>query len=615
MKSTLHYLFVLLLAGTLQNAPDKGTIQGIVVKAGTGQPLRGARISFRRLDGNNQGPLANVRTPVTTDAAGRFLVTGVDPGQYRVYTDREGYVRQEFGQRTATGGGSVISVSPGQRLEIQFQMLTASVISGRVTDEQGEPVAHLTVQAWTYQYSEGKRSLIQAASGQTNDLGEYRLFWLPPGEYFISVTMPGPAPETGETATADLSAPQTQDPAGKMAVTLATAIGAAGGFPDGLDGAALQRVAQVFDGREPAQIYFPGTSNPDSAAPIKLGTAAEMRAIDFNLRPIRTVNVRGRVVSPFPAARGGAAGRNNAQGIPAGFGPFVQGTQVSLSRAGAKAALASLGVGGTAVNGDGTFEIRGVAPGSYILTATAKQPSTPVYTARMRVEVGDTDLGNIVIAVRPGVSISGRVVVDSPPQNFRMTQLRVTLVASESVGGIPGLVPGLDSISSTVSEDGTLTLQNVGAQEYRVRVTGMPAGVYLIAGRLGSVDVLNSAFVPAEDDRNGFQLQLGATPGRVNGVVVDAKGNPYPGALTALVPDESRRGRLDLYSAIPTDQSGRFSFDNVAPGNYRILAWEEIPTGAYQDADYIRRFEARAKTVVVQPNGSAQTEVSVIPAN
>jgi hypothetical protein len=98
-------------------------------------------------------------------------------------------------------------------------------------------------------------------------------------------------------------------------------------------------------------------------------------------------------------------------------------------------------------------------------------------------------------------------------------------------------------------------------------------------------------------------------------VVVDAKGNPYPCALAALVPDESRRGRLDLYSAIPTDQSGRFSFNNVAPGNYRIFAWEEIPTGAYQDPDYIRRFEARAKPVIVQQNGSAETEVSVIPAN
>jgi hypothetical protein len=56
-------------------------------------------------------------------------------------------------------------------------------------------------------------------------------------------------------------------------------------------------------------------------------------------------------------------------------------------------------------------------------------------------------------------------------------------------------------------------------------------------------------------------------------------------------------------------------FNNVAPGTYRIIAWEEIPTGACQDPDYLSRFEARAKPVVVQENGSAETEVSVIPAN
>ena len=51
MKFTLHYLFVLLLAGGLQNAPGKGTIQGIVVKAGSGQPLRGRLNSNAPLGG------------------------------------------------------------------------------------------------------------------------------------------------------------------------------------------------------------------------------------------------------------------------------------------------------------------------------------------------------------------------------------------------------------------------------------------------------------------------------------------------------------------------------------------------------------------------------------
>jgi hypothetical protein len=600
-----------------QSASAKASIQGIVTKAGTGQVLRGARITFRRLDAG-QGPLSS-RTPVTTDATGRFSVTGVDPGQYRISAERDGYVRQEYGQRTATGSGAVISVVAGQRLELQFQLLPAGVISGRVADEQGEPASRITVQAWTYQYADGKRSLSQAGNAQTNDIGEYRLFWLPAGEYFVSATMPGGA--AAETATADLSAPLTGS--NRVVSEFVTALGAAGGFVGGLDAGALQSVVQVFEGREPAQIYFPGTLDPDSAAPIKLSAAAEMRAIDFTLRPIRTSTVRGRVVAPFPLTQAGGA----RQGGPLGF--LGQGTQVSLSRVGARAGFAALGLGGTAVNADGSFEIHGVAAGSYNLTAIARPPNGPPYSARTRVEVGDADVSNIVIGVRPNISIRGSIVIESPPQQFRMTQLRVALVptddplsgpmAAAAAGGARGganiVLPTIGGSNAPVAEDGTFTLQNVGAQDFRLRVSGLPAGTYLIGGRLGSVDVLNGPFAPGEDERNSLQLQLGSTPGRVSGVVLDVQGKPYAGAVTALVPDESRRGRSDLYFSIPTDQNGRFSFNSVPPGSYRIFAWDEIPTGAYQDPDYIRRFEARGKPVAVQQSGSVEIEVNVTPNN
>jgi hypothetical protein len=96
---------------------------------------------------------------------------------------------------------------------------------------------------------------------------------------------------------------------------------------------------------------------------------------------------------------------------------------------------------------------------------------------------------------------------------------------------------------------------------------------------------------------------------------VDAKGNPYFGALAALVPDEPRRGRADQYFSIPTDQHGRFVFMNVPPGSYRVFAWEEIPSGAHQDPDYVRRFETRGQPVVVQQNGSVETEVTLISAS
>jgi hypothetical protein len=281
------------------------------------------------------------------------------------------------------------------------------------------------------------------------------------------------------------------------------------------------------------------------------------------------------------------------------------------------------------VHPDGSFEIRGVAAGSYNLVATARAPDGQPHSARTRVEVSGADVSNIVIGVRPNISISGRIVIDSSPQQFRMTQLRVTLVSADDPlngstavaaerggrGGAAVAMPAIGGSTASVAEDGTFTLQNVAAQEYRLRVSGLPAGMYVVAGRLGSIDVLNGLFVPGEDERNSLQLQLGSTPGRVGGSVLDAQGKPYAGAVTALVPDESRRGRADLYFSIPTDQNGRFSFSDVPPGGYRIFAWDEIPAGAYQDPDYIRRFEARGKPVAVQQRSSVEMEVNVIPTN
>jgi len=135
-----------------------------------------------------------------------------------------------------------------------------------------------------------------------------------------------------------------------------------------------------------------------------------------------------------------------------------------------------------------------------------------------------------------------------------------------------------------------------------------------MAGRIGSDDAVNRPFVITGDQQVALQLQIGFAAGKVTGTVTDARGNPYQGALATLIPDETRRLRTDVYFSVPTDQNGAFSFPNVPPGSYKIFAWEEIPSGAYQDPEYIRPFEDRGQLVKVDANGTADVKVSVIPA-
>jgi len=76
----------------------------------------------------------------------------------------------------------------GQQVaDLAFRLTPASTISGRVLDSNGEPVPGVTVQALRSSYdATGKRTLQPVASDRTNDLGEYRIYWINAGRYFVS---------------------------------------------------------------------------------------------------------------------------------------------------------------------------------------------------------------------------------------------------------------------------------------------------------------------------------------------------------------------------------------------------------------------------------------------
>lgn len=165
-----------------------------------------------------------------------------------------------------------------------------------------------------------------------------------------------------------------------------------------------------------------------------------------------------------------------------------------------------------------------------------------------------------------------------------------------------------------MADDGTFTLKNVSQQmEYRVRVGGLPQGAYVMSGRIGNVEAVNQPFVIAGGQPGSLQLRIGFNAGEVKGKVVDAAGDPRAGVFTTLVPDEGRRQRVELFFSTETNRTGHFDFGNVPPGRYKVFAWEDIPEGAYQDPDFIRRYDDRGKSVDVEGGGSANAELSPIP--
>ena len=118
-------------------------------------------------------------------------LTACRPGEYRVVAMRSGYVTGEFGRRWPNGVGLPLTLAAGQAVgTIQIAMTPTAAISGRIRDRFDQPIGNVEVQALKATYQDGRRALTKVASVQSDDRGEYRLFWLPPGRYYLSARHP-----------------------------------------------------------------------------------------------------------------------------------------------------------------------------------------------------------------------------------------------------------------------------------------------------------------------------------------------------------------------------------------------------------------------------------------
>src|SRR5262245_41409578 len=172
-----------------QLPPGTASLAGTVVAMGTGQPIPNASVELRRLDCNNFSQPPEVVT-ATTDSNGRFTFRNLRAGGWCIVATFPGgaYTPAEYMQRGALGRGATIPVTDGQSVTgIQLSMAPTGGIAGRVRDSDGELMAHARVQVMESFAWEGQQRLYILQVAQTNDLGEYRFFWLPPGPYYIAV--------------------------------------------------------------------------------------------------------------------------------------------------------------------------------------------------------------------------------------------------------------------------------------------------------------------------------------------------------------------------------------------------------------------------------------------
>ena len=162
-----------------------GVIRGRVVRADTGEPLR--RVEVRVDEWSTRdlgGPAATM-----TDAEGRYELTQLPAGRYHLKARRGGYVEVAYGQRRPFERGRPLELGESAVLQnIDFALAPGAVVTGRVVDETGEAVAHVSVSLARRRYIDGARRLVSESSSSTDDRGEFRIFGVPPGDYVIVAT-------------------------------------------------------------------------------------------------------------------------------------------------------------------------------------------------------------------------------------------------------------------------------------------------------------------------------------------------------------------------------------------------------------------------------------------
>lgn len=226
-------------------ATGTGIIRGRVVSADNGQPVRRARVMA------NSAELRESRGTLT-DEQGQFELKELPAGRYTLTAMKSGFVILSYGQRRPFEAPRPISMADGQVLEkIDFHLPRGGVVTGRVLDEFGEPISEVMVQVSRLRYLGGQRRLVNTGRmDQTDDFGQFRVYGLPPGEYYVSA-----------------------------------------GLMTGIN----QSISGISVGY--ATTYYPGTPSLSEAQRITLGVAQETSGIVFSMSPARTAKITGRVLS------------------------------------------------------------------------------------------------------------------------------------------------------------------------------------------------------------------------------------------------------------------------------------------------------------------------------
>src|SRR4051812_26053016 len=547
--------------------PPAGRITGRVLAADNGRPVKRARVFVSSVElPGGRGML--------TDDNGLFDLTELPAGRYTLTVSKSGFVALSYGQRRPLQAGTPLQLADGQQLKgIAFQLPRGSVIGGRVLDEDGEAMPGVSVRVMRYQYLQGERRLTPAGAGQTDDKGQYRVWGLMPGDYYVNATarggFGGPFGQFGPGAFGGGAG------GGRAAFAGRGGRGGPGaGAPVGNDQEQINY----------APTYFPGVASVNEAKPIAVGLSEEVLDINFNMQLVHVSRITGHVVNPD----GTAVTSGNVN--------------LGIDVAGARGNQIGMNYGGR-TQWDGEFTIANVPPGRYTLRARGDDSETPQYAAQPVTITGE-DLSDLTVVLAPGATITGAVTfLGAPGASPDPSQFRITAPAADqsNVGPQP---------NARVGKDGAFELSGVPAGSHLIRSAGNARGFILKSVTVNGRDVTDTPVtLRGGETLANVTVVFTDQQNEINGTVTNEQGTALPDyTVLAFSTDPSlwRPLSRQIMTARP-DQTGKYRIRGLPRGDYYLVAVDPAEQGEWFEAAYLDEHRAGAQHLTLG-DGDVKTQ-------
>jgi protocatechuate 3,4-dioxygenase beta subunit len=566
------------IVGALLQARDIGprpvgtaVLAGRVVRGeGTArQPVARAVVTLDPGDGRG------LAQTVTNDD-GVFTFDRLPAGRFLLTASKVGWVTSHYGSpRPGQPPGVRVAVADGARVEVEIPIAPGSVIAGRITDAEGRPMAR----QWPWLLQQrlvGDKMMLARVPFQlvgsfersTDDRGEFRLFGLPPGTYYLVVN---PSIPSGARVTTAAEVQWAWQPAG-----------AASGQPP-----APGPIVGY------ASIYYPGTADPSTARPIVVGPGEVREGLDFRVTFAPVARIEGTV--------------RRGDGSPAGS------TAVELDARVPQVSLEGMSRRAT-TDAAGRFFFANVPPGDYRISARASSapppPARPMpaeLQARIAMAAAQQqrlfdlwghadvvltgqDLLTAAITLGPASMITGRLAFAAtslaPPAD--LTSVRLQFIATAALAAaMTGAGSGSAAHNGTVDPSGAFRVAGLPPDRYTVAATwpGMRTGDGTTGWWLTTVQVdgrdLGDRPIDVPPNENVANVTLGFRDriGVIEGALTDAQGRAAPGYYVHAFPVERESWTTTSRRNVPPVQSGtdgRYRLVGLLSGEYYLAVVTEM---------------------------------------